>query len=221
MEKEANRNCGKKSIDKGEIRRQILAARDRMEPEVKARCDEAIRVRVFAHPAYKESQVILAYASYRSEVDTAVMIRQALADGKYVFTPKVAGTEMDFWQVTSLEDLHEGYKGILEPDERISFPNWIERAIGVQRRLQYKAMMWMPGAVFDRKRHRIGYGKGFYDRYLGRFYGYDREERIAGGQTEVLLTTAALAYTCQLVQDLPCEPHDVRPDIVITEAEIL
>ncbi len=221
MAKEANRNCGKNSLNKGEIRRQILTVRDRMEPEVKARCDEAIRARVFAHSVYKEAQVILAYASYRSEVDTAVMIRHALADGKYVFAPKVAGTEMEFWQITSLEDLHKGYKGILEPEERISFPEWIERAIGVQQRLQYKVMMWMPGAVFDRKRHRIGYGKGFYDRYLGRFYGCDREEQIAGSQTEILLTTAALAYACQLMQELPCEPHDVRPDIVITEAEIL
>ncbi len=221
MAKEANRNCGKNSLNKGEIRRQILTVRDRIEPEVKARCDEAIRARVFAHSAYKEAQVILTYACYRSEVDTAVMIRHALADGKYVFAPKVAGTEMEFWQITSLEDLHKGYKGILEPEERISFPEWIERAIGVQQRLQYNVMMWMPGAVFDRKRHRIGYGKGFYDRYLGRFYGYDREEQIAGSQTEILLTTAALAYACQLVQELPCEPHDVRPDIVITEAEIL
>lgn len=208
-------------MDKGEIRRQILMVRDRMEPKVKARCDEAIRSRVFAHPAYQESQIILAYASYRSEVDTAMMIRQALADGKYVFAPKVAGAEMEFWQVTSLEDLHSGYKGILEPDERFSFPEWVDCAMNAQQKLQYKAMMWMPGAVFDRDRHRIGYGKGFYDRYLGRFYGYHGEGQIAGGQTEVLLTTAALAYACQLVRKLPFESHDVRPDIVITEAGIL
>lgn len=200
-------------MDKSEIRRRILSVRDRLEPEVKARYDEAIRERVLTHRVYRESQIILAYASYRSEVDTKEMIGQALADGKDVFVPKVCGGEMEFWQILSLADLHSGYQGIPEPTERIS------RVEDLFRKKHHKAMMWMPGAVFDEKRHRIGYGKGFYDRYLGRLY--DRAERIDGGSVGVLLTTAALAYTCQLIHALPYEAHDVTPDMVITEAGIL
>ncbi|WP_304635881.1 5-formyltetrahydrofolate cyclo-ligase, partial [uncultured Oscillibacter sp.] len=66
-----------------------------------------------------------------------------------------------------------------------------------------KAMMWMPGAVFDRERHRIGYGKGFYDRYLARL----RSTAVcqADGRTGLHLTTAALAYACQIVTRIPSE----------------
>ncbi len=79
-------------------------------------------------------------------------------------------------------------------------------------------MMWMPGAVFDRERHRIGYGKGFYDRYLARL----RSTAVcqADGRTGLHLTTAALAYACQIVTRIPSEAHDVRPDLVITEAAL-
>lgn len=234
MAKEADKSCkkqsGKNGMDKSELRRQILSVRDRLEPEVRARYDEKIRERVFAHPVYRAAQIILAYAGYRSEVDTAVMIRRALDDGKYVFAPKVCGTEMEFWQITSPEDLHSGYKGIPEPVERVSFPEWIGRpqdpeSKGTEReplrRIRQNVMLWMPGAVFDRERNRIGYGKGFYDRYLGRLCGSGREKRICGVRTEFILTTAALAYTCQLVQELSCEAHDVKPDMVITEVGIL
>lgn len=221
---------------KSEIRSRILTIRDQLEPEVKTRYDKAIGERVLSHQVYQESQIILAYASYRSEVNTIPMIGRALADGKYVFAPKVAGAEMEFWQIRSLEDLRIGYKGIPEPVERVSFPEWINRPDGSEstepalrqeqiphqetvlyqekdlcRKRQYRAVMWMPGAVFDRERHRLGYGKGFYDRYLGRLP--DR----AG----FFLTTMALAFTCQLVNTLPCEAHDVKPDMVITEAGIL
>ena len=206
------------SMDKSRIRRQILAVRDRMDPEVRERCNAAIRERVFVHQAYREARIILAYVSYRSEVDTSEMIRQALADGKYVFVPKVSGPEMEFWQITSPADLHRGYKGIPEPAAQVSFPEWRKQAVcrigSSYQKTQYKAMMWMPGAVFDRKRHRIGYGRGFYDRYLGRLYG-------EAGERKMLLTTAALAYLCQLVEELPCEAHDVKPDLVITEAGII
>ena len=210
------------SMDKSRIRRQILAVRDRMDPEVRERCNAAIRERVFVHQAYREARIILAYVSYRSEVDTSEMIGQALADGKYVFAPKVCGGEMEFWQIFSLEDLCSGYKGIPEPVRGIPLPEWMGRPNGSAAAdqgelLQYKIMMWMPGAVFDRERHRIGYGKGFYDRYLGRLR--DAKGRI--GSVMERLTTAAFAYTCQLVHTIPYEVHDVRPDMVITEEGIL
>ena len=92
-----------------------------------------------------------------------------------------------------------------------------ENSIGQKRDLRrglYQAMMWMPGAAFDRSRHRIGYGKGFYDRYLDRWHHMVK-------QPEIRLTTAALAYSCQVVPQLPYEAHDVLPDLLVTEREIL
>lgn len=201
--------------------------RDRLEPERKAQYDKKIRERILAHPAYREAQAILAYASYRSEADTTALIRQALADGKAVFAPKVFGEEMEFWQIASPGDLRSGYQGIPEPVERISFPEWMrhieddgeQAGSQDQGKIRYPVMMWMPGAVFDRERHRIGYGKGFYDRYLHRLYARDRESFRE--KNRMVLTTAALAYDFQVVDKLPWEAHDVKPDMVITEAGIV
>lgn len=218
------------TLSKSVIRRQILARRDQLEPKIKTCYDREIRKRVFEHPAYQKTQIVLAYASYRSEVATTELIRQALADGKYVFVPKVVGEEMEFWQIMSLEDLCSGYKGIPEPRTDISFPEWIEKQgiwthtvqenIPEQQRTLCQAMMWMPGAVFDRKKHRIGYGKGFYDRYLARWF---HRAKLFSGENgeEISLTIMALAYSCQVVSQLPYEGHDILPDLVITETEIL
>ena len=231
----ANRNLREETLPteaeklcKSKVRRQILAKRDQLEPEAKAWYDRKIQEKVLAHQTYQEAQIILTYASYRSEVDTTGLIWQALLDGKCVFAPKVSGEEMEFWQITSLADFISGYKGIPEPAERISFPEWIKRqdilpgtvqenGTGQKRDVRqglYQAMMWMPGAAFDRSRHRIGYGKGFYDRYLDRWHHMVK-------QPEIRLTTAALAYSCQVVPQLPYEAHDVLPDLLVTEREIL
>lgn len=205
-------------MNKKEIRRSILAVRDGIPIGDRARFDDEIKKRLLTQSVYKEAEVILAYASYQSEVDTAALIRQALTGGKYVFVPKVSGEEMEFWQITGMEDLQEGYRGIPEPMESISFPEWIA-GINKSRKCHEKTchvMMWMPGAVFDKERHRIGYGKGFYDRYLSRVTVL-KEKLNREYQTKLYLDTAALAYSCQILEQIPHEPHDVRPDMVITE----
>lgn len=199
-------------MNKRDIRKSILTLRDSISADDKARYDVEIREIVTGMAEYREAEVILAYVSYKSEVDTTLLIQQALSDGKAVFAPKVAGREMEFWKITSLEDLQEGYKGIREPIQSISFSEWIKAC---------KVMMWMPGAVFDRERHRIGYGGGFYDRYLNRLAGNIEnvaETRNLMGQ--VCFITVALAYSCQVLERIPYEEHDRKPDLIITEQGI-
>lgn len=223
--------------EKQEIRKKILKIRDEISDEERASCNAKIRECVLTQSVYEEAEAILAYASYRSEVDTTALIGQALADGKYVFAPKVSGDEMEFWQITALEDLQEGYRGIPEPIERVSFPEWLDMQFQdkhVQESMcegddsvytetkandgkkSFRIMMWMPGAVFDKERHRIGYGKGFYDRYLSRLTGLEKEN-CCKRSAELHLTTAALAYSCQVLEQIPYESHDIRPDMLITE----
>lgn len=197
---------------KKRLRQSILDVRDNISVADKACYDARIRENVCNTDEYRRAQVILAYANYRSEVGTEALTRQALSEGKYVFMPKVSGDEMEFWQIAAMEDLQEGYRGIPEPVESISLPDWV---MGNDNGFVYRAMMWMPGAVFDKERHRIGYGKGFYDRYLDRFA--DLMGKGCGWQGKLQLTTAALAYSCQVIEKIPCEPHDIRPDLVITE----
>ena len=200
------------------IRKNALAMRDSILAGDREQYDERIKTIVTNMNEYREARVILAYASYRSEVDTSALIRQALADGKNVFVPKVSGDEMEFWQITAPESLQEGYRGIPEPEENISLPEWIERQKPDSAgRSAIEIMMWMPGAVFDKERHRIGYGRGFYDRYLNRLSSWKKEICECHANTEIQLMTVALAYHCQVLERIPCEIHDIKPDMIITE----
>ena len=206
-------------MNKKDVRKKVLAVRDAILTADKTQYDARIREIITGMEEYREAEAILAYVSYRSEVDTTMLIQQALKDGKNVFAPKVTGNEMEFWQISSLEDLRKGYRGILEPEQSISFTDWISRHIGS------KVMMWMPGAAFDKERHRIGYGGGFYDRYLTRLL-QQSEQTASADQTRTqsggfILITAALAYSCQVLEQIPYEEHDVKPDVLVTEQGIV
>ena len=200
-------------MTKGDIRKKVLAVRDAITAADKAQYDAYIREIVTGMKEYREAEAVLAYVSYKSEVDTMALIQQALADRKNVFAPKVSGSEMEFWQISSLEDLQEGYRGILEPVQDVSFLDWVREGC--------KVMMWIPGAAFDRERHRIGYGGGFYDRYLNRLLQRLEQtvptEQPMPHSERFTLTTAALAYECQVLEQIPYEEHDVKPDMLITE----
>lgn len=187
--------------DKKTVRRQALALRDALTLEERAKGSATIMEQMLQLPCYQEADVILAYVSYRSEVDTFALIRQALADCKQVFAPKVETKEMEFWQIKSVDDLKSGYRGILEPEETGSYQDFLAEKKTVN------TLMWMPGAAFDSKHHRIGYGGGFYDRYL---------DRTARENLAVTLTKVALAFDCQIMKQIPFEAHDCKPDLVLT-----
>lgn len=218
------------------VRKKVLALRDSIPAEDRARYDASIRKIVTGLEEYREAEAILAYVSYKSEVDTTMLIQQALKDGKHVFAPKVTGNEMEFWQILSLEDLKEGYRGILEPKQSITFPDWVSERRNIASidavidKVEgcapegCKVMMLMPGVVFDRQRHRIGYGGGFYDRYLDRLSQLSKKtdfaEQTRTNLDHITLTTAALAYSCQVLEQIPYEEHDVKPDVLVTEQGI-
>ncbi len=208
--------------DKKELRRRILSLRDGLDAVRKAAWDAAIADNVLRMEEYREADAVLAYASYRGEVDTRGLLERALADGKAVFAPRVLDREMEFWRMEAMSDLREGYRGIPEPEGQLSFPAWLSMRGNPPHGGQGQAddkdgpadpvcrvMMWMPGVVFDRERNRIGYGGGFYDRYLGRL------------SADFVLFTAALAYGCQVLDAVPCGEHDVRPDRIVTERGVI
>lgn len=181
--------------DKKVLRRQILAMRDSLTEKERQRAALLLTERICGHQWFYLSDVILGFVSYGSEIDTTGILQEAIAGGKQVFVPKVTGEDMIFYRIRSLEELEEGYKGIREP-------------VGNTEVFKYcceqseKVLMLMPGAVFDKKRNRIGYGKGFYDRYLA-----DKEA--------LQLRTIAVGYSCQQVDSLPCDEWDIKPYQVI------
>lgn len=190
---------------KKEIRREALKRRDCQTKEQRREADGTIFEKLTALPCYREADVILTYVSFRSEVDTFPLIRHALAARKAVFTPKVLGRDMEFFRILSIDDLQKGYQGIREPTGHLSYDDYISQFNMLQ------TLICLPGAAFDRNRHRIGYGGGFYDRYLSKI----KESRTG------TVKTAALAFDCQIFEEIPWETYDVCPACIVTEREII
>lgn len=197
------------------LRREILAKRDAIPPQERAACDRRIKERLFRLDCYRKAEIVLAYASYKSEADTRGLMERALADGKQVFAPRVAGREMEFWRIEDLRDLRSGYRGIPEPVGTLSYPAYLEAHSGGYERVS--VLLWIPGAAFDRDCRRIGYGGGFYDRYLEKLHVAGEN---AGGGT-VRISSVALAYDCQVLERIPWERHDYRPDYVLTPSGLI
>ncbi len=166
-----------------------------------------ITERVLVHEAFQGADAVLLFASYRSEVDTTEMIQKALELGKQVYLPKIElnektqREEMVFYRMFALEELQPGYKGIREPRAEVR----LEGAT--------QLLMLLPGAVFDPEGNRIGYGGGFYDRYL------ECVERRFRAEPRTKLYKIGLAFECQVVKQgfIPTEQHDARVDEVVTE----
>ena len=137
---------------------------------------------------YRNAKTIYGYLPYNQEVRTVPMLQQALADGKQVAVPKVYGEEMKFIYLTDLTHVEKGYAGIPEPiaDGPVADdPN---------------ALVLMPGLAFDKEGHRIGYGGGFYDKFLA---------------AEPDHPTVALCYDFQMVDQIPTDDYDIPVDCVL------
>lgn len=189
--------------EKKRLRQEILEIRNSMPLLMRRQKSDKILQTVYDIGTYKDAEVILTYVDYQSEVMTSPLLEKALFEGKKVYCPKVSGNDMDFYRIRSLDDLKEGYKGIREPDEGELF-------VGMPRNSQYKnPLVIMPGVVFDMDCHRIGYGKGFYDRFL---------TRMSENGTDFY--KIGLAYECQLVDKVPYETHDIGINAIVTENDI-
>ena len=108
---------------------------------------------------YKQSNLILIYISLKNEVDTIELIKYGLKEGKQLAVPKCEGNDMVFYYINSLEDLQEGNFGILEPKTNKIVKNF------------NNSICIIPGLAFDKQNNRIGYGRGFYDRFLKNYHG--------------------------------------------------
>lgn len=174
---------------KKDIRKCVLARRNCISKQEWEEKSRLICEKVVTHPFFLDSNVIYCYVDYRNEVSTRAIIETAWEQGKKVAVPKVLGDEMEFYYIHSYEDLEEGYKGILEPK---------------QTNLAYdeNTLVIMPGAAFDLTCNRIGYGKGYYDKYLHAHPSYK---------------TLALAFEFQMIEHIPTEEYDICPQIIITE----
>ena len=180
---------------KKQIRREILSIRDALSKEERKKKSDRIKKQLAELPVFEQADQLLIYAGYGSEVETDAIMELAFRKRKLVFCPRVEGKKMQFYQITDLSQLVSGYRSIREPQP--------------QRSWQQKPgdLVIMPGTVFDKEGNRIGYGGGFYDRFL---------------EAHPQVSTAALAYELQLVEPgrIETEQTDQKPACIITEKAI-
>ena len=195
MEKKPGHISELKRETKSRIRGRMLKIRNALTQEERDRAAHLLTERILGHPWFQASDAILCYADYGSEISTKGLILEALSAGKTVFLPRVEGEEMAFYRISGLSELVHGYKGIPEPEGNT------EKYFGEAQAAE-RTLLVMPGVAFDRNRNRIGYGKGFYDRFLADNPGLQRR-------------SIAVGFQCQMAEELPAEETDIRPCQVI------
>ena len=182
-------------LGKKEIRAEVKKRRREADEETLHEKSLQILERFRQLSAYKDASLLLAYVDAKREVETRLLMRCAWDDGKKVAAPRVDGDGiMHFYYLRSLKDLEPGAFGIMEPraDCRICEPE--------------EGLPLMPGVAFDEQGHRVGYGGGYYDRYL---------------EKHPHLIHIALAFEFQIFPEVPSEKHDICPDLIVTENRIL
>ena len=179
--------------EKKELRRSLREVRSRLDPEKKADSDADIQSRVLSLRGYFKTDIVFTYVSLDNEVSTLDIIHAAWINGKRVAVPKCVknSTEMEFYIITSMDDLEEGYFGILEPDT-----DKCEKVTDYSH-----GLCIVPGLSFDAEGYRLGYGKGYYDRFLKQFRG----------------ESVGLCYSSGVKWKLPRSEYDVPVDYIVTE----
>ena len=175
-------------MDKQALRKQIREMKRAMTEEQIVSKSEKLGQLFATSEAYRQAKTIYGYLPYNQEVRTTQMLQKALEDGKRVAVPKCYGDEMRFIYLDDLSKVEKGYCNIPEPiaDGPIADDP--------------TALVLMPGLAFDPQGHRMGYGGGFYDKFLA---------------AEPNHPTLALCYDFQMLPYLETEDHDIPVDYVI------
>ena len=176
-------------MNKTELRRLIRTQKRAMTQQQMEKASRELGEKLAACPQYAAATTIYGYMPYNQEVRTIPMLERALAEGKQVAVPKVYGDTMKFILVTDLTQMVDSDMGIPEPI-----------ADGPVAEDPH-AMVLMPGLAFTAKGDRMGYGGGYYDKFLA---------------AEPDHPTVALCYDFQLVDYIPTDAYDIPVDLVLT-----
>lgn len=182
-----------KLLKKSELRKEFLNKRDALNEEERSIYSEKIKVKLKSLKEFKEAKSVLLYCPIRKEPDLTSLIWESLSLKKRVLLPKVEGQDIKLYPIISQEQIKPGSFCIPEPMGGKEFPPYeVELAI-------------VPGVVFDERGYRIGFGKGYYDRLLQKVMG----------------VKIGVAYSFQVVQEIPTDEWDQPVDVLVTESYIL
>ncbi len=173
---------------KEKMRSELLSLRDSLsEGDVSSKSSKIFDC-LISIPEVQAANSIAVYSPIRNEVDTTDFSKWIIKSGKTLLLPVTLDREIVFCQISSLDELIEGKFGILEPRKKSPFGGEID-------------VILIPGVCFDEHLHRLGYGKGYYDRYLVNSSAYK----------------IGVCYDFQVVSELPIENFDVPLDEIVTE----
>ena len=174
---------------KSELRKQVLQEMKALSREQKQFIDQALTERLLQHPFYQEAKIIATYLSFPHEFQTQELIEQAQKDGKKVLIPKTYPKGRMEFVVYRPQQLVKTSFGLLEPqgDLEVVDASQID-------------LIHVPGLAFTTEGYRIGYGGGYYDRYLEQFAGH----------------TMSTVYPCQ-IRDFSPENHDIPVQEVLID----
>lgn len=174
---------------KKKLRTEFLAKRDNVSPDKKRGWDANLFDRLINHTKFIEAESILCFVSFRNEPDTIPILIHILEQGKTLFVPRVVSRNegMEIVEVESLNQLQSGAYGILEP-------------VDLQSSNSTPDLVIVPGLIFTQSGYRIGYGGGFYDRFLAKHPESN---------------TISMVYPFQLIDEMPIEDTDQLVDELI------
>lgn len=180
--------------EKSRLREWFKQQRGAIREEIRLLYDEAIFLRLFSLPQMEMAECVFCFISSGTEVDTYAIIRQLLKSGKTIAVPKILGANgMLAIPFQNWDELERGQLGIFTPI----------RSDPIQKRIDISIT---PGLGFTPSGKRLGFGRGYYDKW---FAQHPQVEKIA------------IAYECQLTDDLPTDEFDVAVDIIVTEERII
>lgn len=178
---------------KTRLREQKLLERLQHDPQLKHQKDKKISVHISREKSFRQATNIIIYLPIHGEADLTELFNKYAAKKQFIL-PKVQGRQLKLYKVSNLEHVEPGKFGILEP--KIHLP---------QVDPSEADLILVPGVVFSENGHRIGFGKGFYDRLL----------------KKVKCLKVGIAYEFQIVKNIPGEKHDVPMEKIITEARVI
>lgn len=175
-------------MDKTALRQHIRTLKRQMTEAAIDQKSRQLCSKLLATDLYRNARSIYSYMSYNQEVRTLELMEQALLDGKRVAIPKCYGKEMRFIWIDDFSQTSKNGCGIPEPIHDTPIAD------------DPTALVLMPGMAFDATGHRVGYGGGYYDKFL---------------TAEPNHPTVALCYDFQLLEQLPTDEHDIPADLVL------
>jgi len=191
---------------KRKIRQEFLKKRNNLSrDEIKSK-SEKIEKELFSLPEFQRAKTVMFYVSFRSEVETEKMTRNALKLKKKIVIPVVHGEKIVVSEIKNLKkELTKGSFGIKEPKKEF------------RRRVNQKEidLVVVPGVVFDKSGGRLGYGRGYYDRFLR---SKSIRSRMSRSRQCALI---GLAFDLQIARKIPLVKRDMKVDKIVTESGIV